>query len=437
MADSVSVTSHHSYGSRVGNSFKNILWWLLLLVISIIILVWNENNYVKEKNALNEWSSIVQEASSTQIDSSLEWKLVHLYGETASDAEDLQDNVFWIVADDLKLQRKVEMYQWYEETSESCTDNLWWSEECTTTYTYDKQWNNESINSNNFHESDGHNNPLNWEYESTEQSKSPITLWQYTLSTTFVGMLDNYTVIDLNKQTVKNPKAQNESDSTALETADNEIENNNDSYLYWDTTTNNDLNDNLFHIQNNYIYIWEDPNAPAVGDLRISFSSVKTGTVSIVWKQVWNELSSYTTSNGRSIALLEQWNITADDMFQHAQQANKMWTWIVRFIGLLLMFCAFSMMMQFIETLAKVLPFLANIIWVWTRLIAFCLTLVVWFVVIWLAWIAVRPIVWISCLVVAAGWIFLLVKSKKNKKNTESVEWPKTNNSEPTEVIEV
>ncbi len=71
MADSVSVTSHHSYGSRVGNSFRNILWWLFLLVISIIILVRNENNFVKEKNALNEWASVVQEASSTQIDSSL------------------------------------------------------------------------------------------------------------------------------------------------------------------------------------------------------------------------------------------------------------------------------------------------------------------------------------------------------------------------------
>ena len=113
-----------------------------------------------------------------------------------------------------------------------------------------------------------------------------------------------------------------------------------------------------------------------------------------------------------------------------------MWTWIIRFIGLLLMFCAFSMMMQFIETLAKVLPFLAKIVWAWTRLIAFCLTLVVWFVVIWLAWIAVRPIVWISCLVIAAVWIFLLANSKKDKKNSESAEWPKTNDSEPTEVIE-
>lgn len=433
MADSVSVTSHHSYGSRVGNSFRNILWWLFLLVISIIILVRNENNFVEEKNALNEWASVVQEASSTQIDSSLEWKLVHLYWDTASNAEALKDNVFWIVTDDLKLKRTVEMYQWYEDEHTECHDNVWWSEDCTTTYTYDKKWDTEAIDSDRFQKPSGHSNPSNRTYESTQQSKSPITLWAYTLSTTFVDKLDNYAPINLDEQNVKNPKSQNESESIAKENTGDAIENNNDSYLYWDTQV---VNDNLFHIQNNYIYISKDPNSPAIWDLRISFASVKSGIVSIVWKQVWTELSSYTTSNWRTIALLEPRQVTAEDMFQHAQQANKMWTWIIRFIGLLLMFCAFSMMMQFIETLAKVLPFLAKIVWTWTRLIAFCLTLVVWFVVIWLAWIAVRPIVWISCLVIAAVWIFLLAKSKKDKKNTESVEGPKTNDSKPTELIE-
>jgi hypothetical protein len=58
---------------------------------------------------------------------------------------------------------------------------------------------------------------------------------------------------------------------------------------------------------------------------------------------------------------LEQGSVTAEDMFLHAQQANKTMTWILRFLGLLLMFCGFSAMLKFIETLAKVLPFLANI----------------------------------------------------------------------------
>ena len=415
MADHVSVTSHHSYGSRVGNSFKNIFRWIILVIISIILLVRNENNYVKQKAALNEWASVVQEASATQVDSSLEGKEVHVNWETASNAEALQDNVFWIVTDDLKLKRTVEMYQWYEESSEHCSDNVWWSEDCTTTYDYYKKWSSEKINSNNFYESNWHSNPSSRAYDSTEQTKSPITLWAYTLTQTFTEKLSDYEPINLAEQNIKVP------DQYQRNTA-NSVEENNDNYLYWE------INDS-FHILNDYIYIWKDTNSPAIWDLRISFSSVKPSTVSIVGKQLWNELTSYTVSNGRIIALLEQWSVTAEDMFQHAQQANRQMTWILRFFGLLLMFCGFSMMMKFMETIAKVLPFLANIIWVWTGIIALCLTIVVWFVVIGLAWIAVRPVVWIACLIVAVAGIFLLSKSKKNKKADTPIT-PDTNNPE-------
>jgi len=126
MPDSVSVTSHHSYGSRVGSSFKAILWGIILVWISIWLLAWNENRYVKTKAGINEWNKVVQETISTQINPDLEEKEVHLYGELASNEEILQDNTFWIVTNDLKLKRTVEMYQWYEDEHEECHDNYWW-----------------------------------------------------------------------------------------------------------------------------------------------------------------------------------------------------------------------------------------------------------------------------------------------------------------------
>lgn len=438
MADSVSITSHHSYGSRVGNSLKSILWGILLVIVSIILLAWNENNYVKQKAALNEWASIVNETESSQINSELEWKEVHLYWDTASDAEDLQDSTFWITTDDLKLKRTVEMYQRYEEEREECHDNMWWSEDCTTTYTYDKKWSDEAINSSSFYSSNWHENPSNREFNSDEQEKSPITLWVYTLTPVFIDQLNNYKTINLSEQDIKIPeKYQNNLDSSQEITTENAIENNNDNYLYWDTENTEENNEEItednneestttdtspitpnenFHVYNDYIYIWQNPNEPAIWDLKITFSSVKAWTISIVWKQMGNELTSYTVSNGRNISLLEQWNVTADDMFLHAQQANKNMTWMLRLIWLLLMYCGFAAMFKFVETLAKVIPFIANIIWVWTGIIALWLTLIVWFVTIWIAWLAVRPIIWISCLVVAICGIFLLIKNKKSKK---------------------
>lgn len=391
---SVSVTSHHSYGSRVGNSLKNILWGILFVIISIVLLVRNENNYVKEKAALNEWASVVQEASATQLDSSLNWKEIHVYGQTASPAEALKDNDFWIETNDLKLKRTVEMYQRDEDEDTECHDNYGWSEDCTTTYTYNKVWSEDEINSSHFHDNSTYSNPSNRRYKSNERTKSPITLWAYTLSQTFVNKLTNYQRISLHSGNVSIPEI-------------------------------NQPNPDEFHIQNNYIYFSKNPNSPAIWDLRISFSSIEPWTVSVIGKQLESEIVSYTTSNGRSIALLQQWTVTAEDMFLTAQKENQMMTRILRLVGLIIMFCGFSMMMEFIETIAKVLPFLANIIWVWTRLIAFCLTLVVWFVTIWLAWIAVRPVIGISCLVVAVAWIFLMIKSKNKKKevNTEVPQW--------------
>ena len=440
MPDSVSVTSHHSYGSRVGSSFKAILWGIILVWISIWLLAWNENRYVKTKAGINEWNKVVQETISTQINPDLEEKEVHLYGELASNEEILQDNTFWIVTNDLKLKRTVEMYQWYEDEHEECHDNYWWNEDCTTTYTYDTKWSNDAISSSDFYSRNGHENPSTWEYESNERIKEPITLWVYTLNSVFVNQLTDYKTINLSEQNITIPEKYRwtieEISQTDEETT---VEENNNSYLYWDSqeennTTTISTSHERFHVNGDHIYIWLDPAKPTVWDLKITFSSVKPSTVSIVWKQIGNELTTYTTSNGTTIAYLEQWNVSADDMFLHAQQANKQITWILRLIWLLLMYCGFAAIFKFIETLAKVIPFLAKIIWVWTGIIALGLTLIVWFITIGIAWLVVRPIIGICCLIVAAWGIFLLKKSKKAKNDDLAKQKTIEEKSEPNEV---
>jgi len=448
MSNSVSVSTHHSYWSRIGNSFKSILWGILLIIISVVLLGRNENNYVKQKAALKEWATSINETTSTQINPDFEWKEVHLHWETASNAQALEDDTFWVKTDNLKLKRTVQMYQWYEESSESCSDNLWWSEDCTTTYDYHKKRSDSVIDSNDFYSTEWHQNPSTREFNSIEKEKSPITIWVYTLSSVFINQLNNYSSINLNKQDIKIPEKyknnSNSSQENITDIEDNTIANNNNNYLYgnnkegnstWNNTwnveneNNNEnntpkekLKNEKFHVYDDYIYIWKNPNEPTVWDLKITFSHVKTWTISIVWKQVWNELTNFTVSNWRSISLLEQWNISAEDMFLHAQQANKAMTWILRLIWLLLMYCGFAAMLKFIETLTKVIPFISKIIWVWTGIVALWLTLIVWFITIWIAWLATRPIIWISCLVIAIVWVLLLKKWNKDK-NLEEKTW--------------
>lgn len=399
----------------------------------------NEKNFLQTKVAYNEWAEIVQETISTEINSSLNGAEVHLYWETSSPAEALKDPIFWVTVDDLKLERNVSMYQWIEESEEHCTDNVWWSETCETTYSYTKWWKDYAVNSDNFYESAWHENPNTWKYESQEREKSPIMLGVYLLDSVFVNDLESYRSVNLSNQNIIVPEEYKISEAASIETSENAVENNNDSYLYgdWGENTKKDLA--KFHVNNDYIYVWNSETSPQVWDLKISFSSVKTWTISIVWQQNGDTLTSYTASNGKSIALLENWQVSAENMFMRAQQANKTMTWFLRCVLLLLMFAWFSMMLEFITTLAKVLPILSKIIGVWTGIIAFALTLVFGFLAIWISRLAVRPVVWISCLVVAVFGIIMLIRAKKNKKSdkwNESTGHPAPKDDKDVEIIE-
>lgn len=429
MADRVSVTTRTWYRERVGNSFKKILWGIVLVVASIALLTWNENNFVEQKAALNEWSKIVQETTSESIDASLEGKLVHLDGMTSSPAEMLQDSTFWVKTDDLKLARDVEMYQRKESSSEECHDNIWGSEECTTTYDYKKAWDSEVIDSSKFYELSGHQNPNAMEFESEIQEKSPIQMWTFTLGEKFVTQLNDYVTLALQDQSLTFPE-QNAPAQTVVSTPDvisgtestGELLSGDQQILSGETLSSTESGSvsttetqhfGRFHVIGDMIYVGQDPNNPKIWDLKITFSTVKAGIVSVVGKQSGNELTSYKTSNNRTISLLANWKVSAEEMFADAHAANRMMTWILRLVGLFLMYLGFSMMFDFIVTLAKVLPFLANIIGIGTSLLAFGLTIIVGLSTIAIAWIVVRPVVGISLLILAIGggiWFFIWKK---------------------------
>lgn len=432
MADKVTVTSRNSYGSRVKNSFGKILWWIVFVILSIVLIFKNEQNFLQTKVALTEWAEIVKEAISTEINPELDQAEVHLYWETNSPADMLKDPVFGVITDDLKMQRNVEMYQWTEDSEEHCTDNVGWSEDCTTTYSYSKAWEDYAVNSSSFYESAWHENPTMWKYESQEREKTPILLGVYTLDDVFVSDLIDFKLLNLSEQEITIPDEYKVNEVTTTVTEDS-VEENNNTYLYWEQEWEN--NSSKFHIKSNYIYIWDNESEPQIWDLKITFSSVKTWTISVVWQQVGNNLTSFMTSNGKSIALLKKWQVTAANMFINAQNANRMWTRIFRGLLLLLMFIGFSMIFEFITTIAKVLPFLSKIIGVWTGVIAFALTLVFGFLAIWISRLAVRPVVWISCLVVVVAWIVLLVRAKKNKKVNDLGNVDKTDDKD-VEIIE-
>jgi hypothetical protein len=100
-------------------------------------------------------------------------------------------------------------------------------------------------------------------------------------------------------------------------------------------------------------------------------------------------------------------------MYEGEHQTNKILLWIFRILGLLLIVGGLKGIFNFIVTLAKVLPFVANILGWGIGLVCWVVGFAWSFIVAAIAWIRYRPVLGITLLVLAALVFFLLARKKK------------------------
>ena len=154
---STTVTTHASYGKRLGDSLKGILFGLVVFIAGFPLLFWNEGRNVIRANALKEAEAAMVEAEYDNVDSSLEGKVVHVSGMATTD-EILQDGLLPIAANAISLIREVQMYQWLEESKSETKKKVGGSTDTVTTYSYTKDWVSHPVDSSRFQEA-GHQNP--------------------------------------------------------------------------------------------------------------------------------------------------------------------------------------------------------------------------------------------------------------------------------------
>ncbi len=94
--------------------------------------------------------------------------------------------------------------------------------------------------------------------------------------------------------------------------------------------------------------------------------------------------------------------------------------WILRFVGLLLVIIGLKGIFAILETLLKVVPFVANIIGWGVGLVCTVVGLVWSLIIIGLAWLFYRPLIGIAILAVAALliWFFAFKGKEKLKQMT-------------------
>lgn len=372
------VKTKQGYFSRITDSIKGIFVGILLVIVAIILLWWNEGRTVKRYRDLKFGQGQTISVSSDTVDSANEGKLIHTTGR-AETTETLRDDIFGLPVVALRLRRSVEMYQWAEEQETKEEKKTGGSVEKTTTYTYKKIWSSSLISSSSFQES-GHENPSSMPFQGEEWSVSEAKLGAFTLKEEQIGRISNFNAITLKAEEITIPERYK---------------------------VNSALNGNVLYISVNALN-GAQPGAPEIGDIRVTFSKVDNQDISLIYQQVGNTFSPFPAKYG-TIAELKTGILSADAMYQAAQSSNKMMAWLLRLGGFILMGLGISTILKPISVLADVLPFLGNIVETGLGLISFVVAFVISLVIISLAWLFYRPLIAIPLLIlVIAGIVFLI-----------------------------
>ena len=368
MSDSFTEVTTKSWGSRLGESIKGVLFGLVLIVGSCIFLFWNEGRAVQTQRSLTEGASLVVSADPARVDPANDGKLVHLSGDLKPGAP-LTDPDFTVSATALRLVRTVEMYQWKEETKTETRKNVGGSEETVTTYEYTRVWSETRNDSSRFKRPEGHVNPQ-MQYRGASYSSRDATLGAFRPGANVIDRL---------------PASQNVSlDPSLAEKLAGRIK-------------------GPVHIAEGRIYVGESPSQPRVGDLRISFQLAPAGPASIIGRQAGTGFADYQTQAGDALLMVRPGTMSAADMFAAAQRENSILTWILRFAGVFAMFIGFMMVLAPLVVVADVVPFIGNILSAGSAIVSLVLTAIVAPVVIAVAWFWYRPLV--SAAVLAVGLV--------------------------------
>jgi hypothetical protein len=366
MSDQFTEVTTEGWGQRLGGSLIAALIGLVLVVVSIGLLYWNEGRAVTASRALGRGAAAIVEVSATPVDASANGKLVHVSG-MMQPTTPARDPVFGLTGDGvLRLSRTVEMYQWKEEASSHSQQSVGGSKTTETTYTYQHVWSAQPIVSTQFKVRDGHQNPP-MELRSATFDGAEVKLGAYRVDPPLLNKLAAFAPLPVPAAPPAGYQAAGDG-----------------------------------------FYRGQDPNQPMIGDLRVTFGAIPAQTISVAAAQSDGVLTAYRDANGYTIALAEPGVVTASGLFHDEMRSEGRLTWILRGVGFVAMLIGFVCISRPLTMLFAVLPFLESMVGAGAFLVALTLAVPITLLTIAIAWIAHRPLIGGGLLVGAVAALFLL-----------------------------
>lgn len=364
--DRVVKVTEQGWFSRIGESIKGIVAGGLMFVISMPLLFTNEGRAVQTARSLSEGSGVVVTVAPDRVDPANDGRLVHVAGE-AETGDTLSDPTFGVALEAIGLDRTVEMYQWVERAESETERRVGGKEVTTTTYTYERAWQDEPVSSAGFEQPEGHANPGAFPFTSSLTRARNVTVGAYRLPGSLIEQIDSFEPLPLSAEQLPA-----------------------------------ELGDRA-RVLDGGVYIGVDPATPAIGDVRVRFQVVRPTMVSAIAQQFQGGLAPYQTEAGDALAMLRVGTHTASAMFAQAQSANTAWTWVVRLGGFLLMFLGLFLVFNPIAVVADVLPILGTMLRLGVGLFAGLVAAALSLLTIAIAWVFYRPVLGISLLVLGMG----------------------------------
>lgn len=409
------VVENPSWVQRLGSSFKGVLIGFALFIAGFPILFLNEGRAVDTAKRLKEGAGAVVDVPADKIDAANEGQLVHVSGK--ADTQDvLSDDVFGVSATALRLLRTVEVYQTVEHSETKHIKEGNKTREVTT-YTYSNEWCTKPVDSSQYHEAAKRtaNPPAAMPYGDVDKIAQNVTLGAFTLSEAHVKRMGEKKPFAFPadfKAPASVPGAQYQNGiiyvpynaaAAAVAPAATNVA----------AAATNVATAVANAAASAIVGGHSVAMAPEPGDVRVTFRVVLPHDVTVVERQDGNTLSPWPASDGETLSFVRDGRVPAAKIFADAQSMNSKITWLLRLVGLLVMYFGLKKVLGPIDTLVDAIPILNGIVAMGTSLAAGLVSAACALLTIGVAWVFYRPWLGIPLIAVGVGLIVLVFMKKK------------------------
>jgi hypothetical protein len=343
MSNTFTTVSRQGFGSRLVGAIIGVPVGIVLIFGSCFLLYWNEGRTDYSKIASK---SIPVQAS--QVDQSQNGKFVSVTG-TVSTNQQIADGAYLKPSSYVAVQRTVDEYAWVQTEHTSSSNNVGGSSTNKTTYTYSEQWTDDPADSSTFQYPQGHQNqpkPLN----DTQVAATSGQVGAYSFDPQTIK-LPTLQDVSLSSTNVTLPTATTAPPTTVAPST---------TQTTATPATTNPLSD-LTLASSQYIYGGSGSlTAPQVGDIRISYEALPSGTTTTAFGQLNNgSLAAYTDPSNHTLYDLLLGDRQTAIATLHNQYEKT--TWIIRgvgvgliWIGLMMLFGPLDMLLDFIPIAGEI-----------------------------------------------------------------------------------